>query len=147
MVEKLMIASFAEKNKLEAVGSNQVLDCAKLGFAYKLTVSYSVPSFDALSGSVRAAPWLSGCVAGGEIPRGWAERKCTKRLRYLEADGSKKASDTETVDRSMTQVGTRCEAGEEGAWQQLGWTRGKPGCTRFENPANLLKSFRLREKR
>ena len=46
----------------------------------------------------------------------------------------------------MTQVGTRCEVGEEGAWQRLGWTRGKPGCTAlFENPANLLKSFRLRE--
>ena len=44
----------------------------------------------------------------------------------------------------MTQVGMRCE-GEEGAWQQiLGWTRGKPGCT-LENPANLLKSCRLRE--
>jgi hypothetical protein len=125
MFEKLMIASFAGQNKLEAVESSQVLDCAKL------TVT-QFRLFDALSVPIRAAPWLYGCVAGGEIR--WRGREAgrsgsarSESARTAEEPGkltgSKRASDTENVDRSMTQVGTRFEAGEEGAWQELGWTR------------------------
>lgn len=90
-----MIASFAEKNKLKAVGSNQVLDCAKLGFASKLTVTQCRRSMRCRSRSGQRLGYLAvlqvGRFRGGaEVGRGWAERKCTKRLRDLEADGFEK---------------------------------------------------------